>query len=218
MNVEALREGALQLRNVGDVRQHAQLDLRVVRRDQHRALGRDERRADLAAFLGADRNVLQIGVVGRQAPRGGRSQRIAGVDAAAGGVDEAGQRVGIGRAQLRQLAPLQHRVDEAPRIVRQLLVGGEIVEQSRPRFPLAALGALAARKLQAVEQQFTELLRRAEIEFLADETVDLLFEPGDRLRERGSQTAQHAAVDENTRGLHLGQAPARAAVRAFRRR
>ncbi len=43
-------------------------------------------------------------------------------------------------------------------IVRQLLVGGEIVEQSRSRFPLAAFGALAARKLQAVEQQFAELL------------------------------------------------------------
>ncbi len=32
MNVEALRERTLQLRNVGNVRKHAQFDLRIVRR------------------------------------------------------------------------------------------------------------------------------------------------------------------------------------------
>ena len=34
VNVEAFGEGLLQLRNVGDVREHAQLDLRIVGRDE----------------------------------------------------------------------------------------------------------------------------------------------------------------------------------------
>ena len=71
------------------------------------------------------------------------------------------------------------------RVVGQLLVGGEIVEQAGACLPLAALGALAAGKLQAVEQQFAELARRAEVELVADEAIDLLLEPRDALRERG---------------------------------
>ena len=53
-------------------------------------------RADLAAFLGADRDVLQVGV-GRGQPAGrGRRHREGGVHAAGARVDLRLQRVGIG--------------------------------------------------------------------------------------------------------------------------
>ena len=42
----------------GDVRQQAQLDLRIVGREQNVPVGGDERAADAAAHLGADRDVL----------------------------------------------------------------------------------------------------------------------------------------------------------------
>ena len=99
-------------------------------------------------------------------------------------IDVVRQRVGVGGAQLGQLPPLEHRVDQLARVAVQLLVGGEVVEQAGARLPLADLGALAAGQLQTVEQQFAELLRRAEIELVAGEAVDLLLEPRDALRER----------------------------------
>ena len=60
MNVEAIGERLLELGNVGDVREHAQLDLTVIRRDELAALLRDEGRSDLATFLGTHGNVLQV--------------------------------------------------------------------------------------------------------------------------------------------------------------
>ena len=60
------------------------------------------------------------------------------------GIDVGRQCIRIGGAQLGELAPLQHRVDEAARVVGQLLVVGELVEQARARLPLPCLGLLAA--------------------------------------------------------------------------
>jgi hypothetical protein len=51
---------SISVRVLRQVRQQAQLDLRVVRADQHAPLGRDERPADLPPDLGADRDVLQV--------------------------------------------------------------------------------------------------------------------------------------------------------------
>ena len=56
------------------MREHAQLDLRVVGRDEHVAGIGDERAADLAAELGADRNVLQVGIAAAQTA--GRRHRL----------------------------------------------------------------------------------------------------------------------------------------------
>ncbi len=81
----------------------------------------------------------------------------------------------------------------------KVLVGGEVVEEAGARLPLAALRALAAREPQAIEQELAELLRRAEIELVADEAVDLLLEPREALGEGGGQARQDGAVDEDAR-------------------
>ena len=60
VDVLAALERLAQLRLAGDVREDPQLDLRVVGRQQLRALLGDERRADLAAELGADRDRLEV--------------------------------------------------------------------------------------------------------------------------------------------------------------
>ena len=73
VDVLAARERLAQLRLARDVREDPQLDLRVVGREQPVALLGDERRADLAAELGADRDRLQVRVGGREpAGRGDR--------------------------------------------------------------------------------------------------------------------------------------------------
>jgi hypothetical protein len=85
VDVEAFGEGLLQLRDVADVGQQAQLDLAVVGADQHFARLGDEGLADLAAFLGADRDVLQVGIGGGQPPGRRRRQRVGGVHPAGPG-------------------------------------------------------------------------------------------------------------------------------------
>ena len=53
------RNASLHARIVRDMRQHAQLDLAVVRVDQYPARARDEHAANLAAQLRAHRDILQ---------------------------------------------------------------------------------------------------------------------------------------------------------------
>ena len=137
-------------------------------------------------------------------PRRRRAERIAGVDAPGLGMHVARQRVRVGRAQLRELAPFEHRVDEPSRIARQVLVLAEVVEEPSARLPLAALRALAARQLQPLEQDLAELARRAQVELVADEAVDLLLEPRDALRECRGQAREDGAVDPDAGPLHLG--------------
>jgi hypothetical protein len=67
-----LRERLAQRGHVGDVRGEAQLDLRIVGGEDHIAGLRHEGVADLAAGLGADRDVLEIRVGRATAARSAR--------------------------------------------------------------------------------------------------------------------------------------------------
>ena len=60
MNVLPFRESLFQGRDVGDMGEEAQIDLAVVKRQEDRAFGRDERLPDPPAFFGSNRNILQI--------------------------------------------------------------------------------------------------------------------------------------------------------------
>ena len=66
VHVLAVREGFEQACVVREVRHDAQFDLRIVGRDDAAALGGDEGGADAPAFLGAHRDVLQVGVAGSE--------------------------------------------------------------------------------------------------------------------------------------------------------
>ena len=79
MEVLALVEGAHQVLVTRKMREQAQLDLRVVHRQKDAALARRERRLDGTPQLRARRNVLQIGVARRQAPRRGDGLVVRGV-------------------------------------------------------------------------------------------------------------------------------------------
>jgi hypothetical protein len=100
VNVEAFAEGFLQRLDIGDFGEQPQLDLRIVGGDELVTVDGDEGTADLAALLGADRNVLQVRLGRGEAPGGGGGERIAGVDAMGLRIDVTRQGVGVGRFEL----------------------------------------------------------------------------------------------------------------------
>jgi hypothetical protein len=87
------------------VGEHSQLDLRVVGGEQARASRRHEAGADLAAGVGADRDVLEVGVDAREPPGRGRGLAEGRVQAPVARVDQLGQGVEVGRLELGQLPP-----------------------------------------------------------------------------------------------------------------
>src|SRR5688500_1317757 len=112
VHVFAVGEGAAQVLVAREVRHDAQLDLRVVGRDDLRAGRGAEAFADAAARGGADRAVLQVGLVGREASRDRGHLRVGGMHAAGGRVDASRQLVGVGRFQLRERAVLEDQLGE----------------------------------------------------------------------------------------------------------
>ena len=199
MNVEIVGKGFFQLRNIGDMGQQPQLDLAVIGADQLVALGGDEGLADAAAFLGAHRNVLQIGIGGGQPPGRGRGHGIGGMHPPGLGIDIAGQRVGIGAAQLGQAAPFQHFLGDVMALGRHFFqhidIGG----------PGAGLGLAPAFQAHLAEQDIAQLLGRADIEILARQLVDFGFQPALRLAEIIGQPAQQFGIDGDPGPLHVGQ-------------
>src|SRR5215467_4446727 len=149
----ALAEGLLQRLDAGDLGQEPQLDLGIIGGDELVAVGGDEGAPDLAALLGADRNVLQVWFGGGEAPGRSRRERVARVDAVRAGVDVARKRVGIGRFELRNLSP----VENFPRQRVPLL--GQVLQGPGSRRPLPGLGLGAAGKSKLAEQNISELLR-----------------------------------------------------------
>ena len=208
MNVGAVLERRAQGRHVGNLGQQPQLDLRIVGGDELVSRRRDEGAADLAAFLGADRNVLQVRLGRRQPSGAGRRQRVAGVDAVGLGVEIGRQRVGIGRAQLRHLPPFED--------LRRQLVAllGQVFQRLGAGRPLSGLGLGAARQLHLAEQHVAQLLRAAGIERRAGERVDFLLDRRLRLGEFVGELRQQRLVDGDAALLHPRQ---HARQRAFQR-
>ena len=198
MDVEPVGEGLLKLADIGDMGEDAQLDLGVVEGEQRLALGGDEGLADAAAFLGADGDVLQVRVGRGEAAGAGAGLDVGGVDAAGIGVDVILQRVGVGGFQLGELAPVEDAGGE-------LVHGGEVFEHVGAGGIGAGLALLAAFERHLVEEDFAELLRRADVELAACQRVDLLLELGHLLGELAGHAGERVAVDLDAVAFHLGQ-------------
>ena len=96
---------------LGQVGDHAQLDLVVVGHQQPAPVGGDEGPAQPPALLGAHGDVVQVGPVRRQPPGARHGLVEGGVDAAVGG--HLGQQpLAVGGAQLLHLAVAQQGVDD----------------------------------------------------------------------------------------------------------
>ncbi len=191
-----LAEGLLERLDIGDLGQEPQLDLRIVGGNELRARRGDEGAPDLAALLGADRDVLQVRLGGGEAAGRGRGERIEGVHPMGAGIDVFRQRVGIGRPELGDLAPLED-------LLRQRMPFlGELVEHARAGRPLTGLGLGAARQPELAEQDVAELLGAARIERLAGKLLDLGLERARALGEFAGEPRQHLPVDRDAAPLH----------------
>ena len=199
VDVLALAEGIAQRRDVGHVGGEAQLDLRVVDRDQLVPLLRHEGEADAAPLLGADRDVLQVGIARGQAAGRRQRQRVRGVDAAGRRVDLVLQRVGIGALELGQLAPVQD-------LLRQRMAGGErqLLQDVGAGAVGSRLALLAAGQLQLVEQHLAQLLGRAGVELGAGDVLDLALDLRDAAGEIGGERLQGPGIDLDAGNLHRG--------------
>ncbi len=147
----------------------AQLDLRVVGGHEQVAGRGDEGGADLAAERGADGDVLQVGVGGREAAGGGADLVEGGVHAAFG-VDQVRQRVEVGGAELGELAVFEDERGDG-------VVLGELFEdvlRGGDDFALAVLHGLG--EVHFVEEDVAELLGRVDVEAVAGFGEDALGE------------------------------------------
>src|SRR5699024_6403297 len=122
--VLAVAEGRSHMLVPGDVGQDAQLDLAVVgvHKDTPRLC--DEEAPQLAAQLGADGDVLQVGVVRGEAAGAGLGLVEGGVDPPVG-TDDLQQPFGVGGVQLEVGAVLKDGVDKGA-VGSQLLQGGVV--------------------------------------------------------------------------------------------
>ena len=209
MDVLAALERGDQPGVVGQVGDAAQLDLVVVGDEELPARLRDEGPPEEPALVGAHRDVVQVGLVGRQ-PAGARDGLVEGGVDATVGPDLAQEPLAVGRPELLDLPVGEERVDQLGPLVAQALerrgVGGE-----------AGLGALLRRQPALVEQDLAQLRRRVEVERPARDQVHLLLQPLAVLGEPLVELAQLVDVDARARRAPCGPAPARAGSRSRRR-
>ena len=200
---------------LGEVGHDPHLDLAVVGRHQGlEALAHHEALADPAPLLGADRDVLQVGL-GAGEPAGRRDGLVErGVDPPVGG--HGLEQALDGLPEPRDVAVSQQRRQEGVlgldvELLERVGVGG-----------VAGLGALGLRHVELVEQHHLQLLGRPEVDLLADDREGLVG----RLLLLGGEVALqrlevigvdrdadllHRGEQVDERQLHLGQQP-RAAV------
>ena len=112
-------------------------------------------------------------------------------------IDEARQRVGIGRFQLRDLPPVEDFLRQLVALLRKLF------QRACAGRPLPGLGFGAARQAELAEQDIAELLGAARIDRLAGELLDLGFKASGLLREFAGQPRQHLPVDRDAAPLHM---------------
>ncbi len=119
VHVLALAEGGEQALIAREVGHDPQFDLRIIRREQQIAWGRDEGAADAAALLGAHRDVLKVRIRAREPARARDRLVELGVDATGVRIDELDQAVGVGALELGELPVFEHDA-------RKLMVLGEL--------------------------------------------------------------------------------------------
>ena len=193
---------------LGEMREDAQLDLRIVGGEQRPAGIGDERGANLAAELGAHGNILQVGIGGTEAARGRAGLAEARVQAAGCRLNQFRQRVHVGGFELGDFAVFEN-------FARQFVQEREFVEHvggGGARFGAAA--PAGGGEIHLVEKNFGELLRRIDVEFRAGQFPDAFFERADfaspwirtsrrALRDRRERRARSIAASTGASGRSI---------------
>ena len=169
MHILAVGKSLCQSSVFREVGHDAQLDLRVVGRNDAGAGRRDEGRTNASPLGRADRNVLQIGVAGGEPAGDGDGLCVAGMHATGLCIDHLRQLVGVGALELGELARFEQQFRQ--RVIERQFGEHLFVGRRRARRCL-----FLDRQAKLVEQNFGQLFRRIDIERLASEFMGLLFE------------------------------------------
>ena len=196
MNVLAAPERRDHVLILRDVRQQPQLDLAVVRVDQHVPRPGDEHLSYLPAEFPADGNILQIRLPGRKPPRVRDGHHEAGADAAVG-VDDLQKPVGVGAFQFRQHPVVEDFVDDRV-LVPQLFQHVGVGAPTGFRF-------LPGGQHQLFKQYRPELLRGVDVELLARLFPDALLQRVDGVHHARAEFGQRGFIYKESLVLHLRQ-------------
>ena len=178
---------------VRDVREQPQLDLAVVRVDEHAAACWDEHAAEFAAELRARGDILQIRLGRAQTARRRDGHLEARVDAPVGR-DDLQKTVAVGRAEFCVLAVLQNLFDDG-------ILPPQFFEHVRVRRP-AGLRLFAVRELQAFKEHLAELLGGIDVERPARLFIDVLLERLELHFHLAAEGRESVRVHAHARVLH----------------
>ena len=109
------------------------------------------------------------------------------------------QRVGVGRFQLGDLAPVENFAREF------VALFCELIEDRGGGGPCTGLGLLAAGQSHLAEKDIADLLRAAGIDVFTGDLADFGFEPRSGLGEIAGQSRQHLPVDGDAAPLHASE-------------
>ena len=199
MHVEVVLESVQQTGILRQMSHDAQLDLRVVGRQQLVARRRDEGLANAPALGGADRDVLQVRVAGGQPAGGGHRLVVAGVDAPGARVDLLRQLVGVGALELAQGAVLHDHLGQ------RVILLGQFGQHAFRGGRLAAGGLGDYRAAELVIEDRAELLGRAEVELLAGNIEGLAFQLHQLVAQLDALLAEQLRIDQRTVALDARQ-------------
>ncbi len=200
MDVEPFVERGLQVLIAAHVGDHAQFDLAVVGAQQQVLVAaRYEGLSDLAPLLGADGDVLQVGLVAGQAACGRHRLAEIGMDAPCDGVHLPRKRIDIGALQLLQLAVFQDGLHDGMGVLQraQHILAGGVLARARLLRRLA--------DPQLFEQDLAQLPGRVEIETHPGQFHDPFIEREQFLVQFPAERLQHAHIERDTLPLHVGQ-------------
>ncbi len=196
MDVGAAGERFDQARVVREMREHPQLDLRVVGRQQPAAFVGDERTAHLPTIGCAHGDVLEIRVLARDATGRRVGLLEGGVDAPVV-VNERRQCVGVRAAELLDLAVTQQVFDD------RVLVGHLLERVGVGR--RAGLRLLDRRQAELLEEDLAQLGRGVHVELHPGVGLDLSDEVLAALGQLGAQSLEELAIDLDAGVLHPRQ-------------
>ena len=180
----------------GDAGEDAQLDLRVVGRDQP---GHPRPRSRSGSRGPAPSGSGRSGGSGCVREPAGRRRGLAERGEAAGArLDQLGKRVEVGGLQLRQLAPVLDLLDD------RMLAANRLEHAGVGREP--RLAAALLRQAELVEEDLRQLLRRADGELLSRQFPDLALQfLDDPLRDPARDLGDPRDVELHAGPLHLDQ-------------
>lgn len=178
-----------------DVREQAQLDLRIVRVHEHVAGRGDKHFAQSRPQLAPDGNILQIRLGGRETSRRRDGHLEIGMDASVR-ADDLQKAVRVGGFELGELAVFEHMAHDG--------LIAELIEHIGIGAP-AGLGLFPAGETELFKKHGAELFRGLDVEFLPRLCPNRFAQRVDAARKTLAEGAQRLRVGKEALVFHFGK-------------